>query len=726
MSSAKFASAQLQHQKFQSTAAANGDLQPLCVAASTRGRWWPISERRRHAAWRLAALCLILLMPHVARAAPIAQRTFDAIPVYTLQGDGVQSAFKGEWVDAYGIVTGVTLEGFYLQDPAGDGNDATSDGIYVYTRTALAVTPGQCVRVIRGYVDEFYEKTELSRIKSVQPSSECAATPLQPMVIEPPYLRSKPVDLFERVEGMVVELPSFAGVVHGPTKRFRSGEAEIAVIPEHLDLFVSGGRIFQSEPEEMAALIYVSSALGAELPDVNVGDRMVAVDGKGEPATVRAILDYNFGKYQLLLLPGQTLRVESRPVIPDLPRAPAPDEFTVCSFNLLALGRGTEQHPREEEYATELRRRAAVIAKTLHGCAIIGLQEAGEPQDVEHLAAFLRIVFGLPYAAIAVAGPGTRDLEFPLTNSFLVRTDRVEVADYQLRQSCSPQDYGVEDEPGTCPVGQYPLFDRPPLLADLRVTGDWEAPVSLRVINNHLKSKGGDETVNVVRRERQAVYVASLVQELVDADPDAHAMVVGDLNDFYDSVPVQALRAATEPDLVNLVEWLPPLDRYTYIYNGGSQALDHILVTPGLTGLIARVDAVHISADFATPLTTTNSLHHASDHDPLVAYVRPVGATSLGGNLSFPGIRVDILDEDRHILAAAFSDAQGDVRIWGITPGDYGIRLTLPPHIHAGLTEWQATLGAGYTELAWPEFQHSATRVASEAALLATEPFAHD
>jgi hypothetical protein len=311
-----------------------------------------------------------------------------------------------------------------------------------------------------------------------------------------------------------------------------------------------------------------------------------------------------------------------------------------------------------------------------------------------------------------------------LTNSFLVRTDQVQTLDFALPQACSPLDYEVQDEVGICPAGQYPLFDRPPLVVDLWVSGAWETPVRLRVIDNHLKSKGGDEAVNVVRRERQAAFVASLVQELLDGDPGAQAVVLGDLNDFYDSAPVQALRTGTEPDLVNLVEWLPPLDRYTYIFNGGSQALDHILVTPGLAGRIAEVDAVHSNADYATPHTASAvSLQHASDHDPLIAYLRPAGAASLGGNLTFPGIRVDLVDEGDHTVAVAFSDAHGDVRIWGVPPGDYRIRLALPAHIRADQSAWQVTLGPGYSELVWPPMHHRAAQIAADAALFVTQPF---
>ena len=50
-----------------------------------------------------------------------------------------------------GCVTGVTAEGFFLQDPAGDGDPATSDGIYVYRystwRNPRGLKPGDLVEI---------------------------------------------------------------------------------------------------------------------------------------------------------------------------------------------------------------------------------------------------------------------------------------------------------------------------------------------------------------------------------------------------------------------------------------------------------------------------------------------------------------------------------------------------------------------------------------------------
>jgi predicted extracellular nuclease len=85
--------------------------------------------------------------------------------------------------------------------------------------------------------------------------------------------------------------------------------------------------------------------------------------------------------------------------------------------------------------------------------------------------------------------------------------------------------------------------------------------------------------------------------------------VLGDLNDFYFSLPIKVLRGNI---MQNLIESLPIEERYTYIYEGNSQTLDHILITQGLIDSFLSLDVMHINSEF-------DYASHLSDHDPLVA-----------------------------------------------------------------------------------------------------------
>jgi predicted extracellular nuclease len=61
------------------------------------------------------------------------------------------------------------LKGFYLQDPTGDGNPATSDGLFVYVNNATmpaGVAVGNRITV-KGTVAEFSGLTELTNPSAV-------------------------------------------------------------------------------------------------------------------------------------------------------------------------------------------------------------------------------------------------------------------------------------------------------------------------------------------------------------------------------------------------------------------------------------------------------------------------------------------------------------------------------------------------------------------------------
>lgn len=85
-----------------------------------------------------------------------------AEPDYTaigeIQGTGATSPLAGQTVTARGVVTAVDGNGYYLQDTGengeGDGDDATSDGIFVFTGSALTVVQGMEIAVT-GTVSEF-------------------------------------------------------------------------------------------------------------------------------------------------------------------------------------------------------------------------------------------------------------------------------------------------------------------------------------------------------------------------------------------------------------------------------------------------------------------------------------------------------------------------------------------------------------------------------------------
>ena len=83
--------------------------------------------------------------------------------------------------------------------------------------------------------------------------------------------------------------------------------------------------------------------------------------------------------------------------------------------------------------------------------------------------------------------------------------------------------------------------------------------------------------------------------------------MLGDINDFEFSETVQILQGLQMLDLYYL---LPPNERYSYVFEGNSQALDHILVSLALLLPLPEYDSVHVNSEFkptSSPTTTRRS-----------------------------------------------------------------------------------------------------------------------
>jgi predicted extracellular nuclease len=65
---------------------------------------------------------------------------------------------------------------------------------------------------------------------------------------------------------------------------------------------------------------------------------------------------------------------------------------------------------------------------------------------------------------------------------------------------------------------------------------------------------------------------------------------------------------------------VPQNDRYSYIFQGNGQVLDHILVSEALMSPRPEFEPVHINSEF--------SAESESDHDPPLARLRVTGARS--------------------------------------------------------------------------------------------------
>ncbi len=168
---------------------------------------------------------------------PSALRTFDVCaqpytPISDIQGSGATVALTGT-ATTQGVVVGdyegasPALRGFFIQDPTGDGDPATSDGIFVFEGSnANTVSLGDVVRVT-GTAGENQGQSQIS----VGTIVKCGTGTVTPTDVTFPVALA---DFLEQYEGMLVRLPQTMYV----TEHFQLGRFGQVVLS-------SGGRLQQ-------------------------------------------------------------------------------------------------------------------------------------------------------------------------------------------------------------------------------------------------------------------------------------------------------------------------------------------------------------------------------------------------------------------------------------------------------------------------------------------------
>ena len=98
----------------------------------------------------------------------------------------------------------------------------------------------------------------------------------------------------------------------------------------------------------------------------------------------------------------------------------------------------------------------------------------------------------------------------------------------------------------------------------------------------------------------------------------------GDFNDFYFYRPMTTVTGYTLADgtarvggarFDNLTLTLPEAERYTYTFDGRSQAIDHVIANNLLSG-VATYDVVHLNTGYNALGTGPDASPRLSDHDP--------------------------------------------------------------------------------------------------------------
>ena len=355
-------------------------------------------------------------------------------------------------------------------------------------------------------------------------------------------------------------------------------------------------------------------------------------------ANVSGPLDFGSRAYTIYANP-----ITEAILIPEAPPAPARTdyEYTVATLNLLRLF----DEPALLDRLPRLRQYVQVQ---------LGLPDVIVVQEVDKLSTLERAADAIGSDYMAFLAPSNDPSG--ITSGFLARASRVAVD--SVAQLAKDHEYA----PGEL------THDRPPILLRASIAGQ---PVA--VMGVHMRSRLNLEDPRV--RAKRAAQFASVAEELALLPANIPVIVAGDWNSFANEINFRGF--------TNLTTTLSPAENYSYVFDGQTQTLDHILINQ--RNLLSRVHFGRGNADF--PAAT-----RLSDHDGVVAYLlsRPVllTAASIVNSASFyagalaPSTITTIFGQGN--FAARARIRLGGVAIQPLVAGGSQIVFMTPPTLPPG------------------------------------------
>lgn len=308
----------------------------------------------------------------------------------------------------------------------------------------------------------------------------------------------------------------------------------------------------------------------------------------------------------------------------------ADNKLTIASYNLENFSNN-----RTSTTDDKARKLARAIGVDMESPDIVGVTEvqdnngasAGDSkadQSYKRLIEAIKAAGGVEYQYVNIDPINNQDGGAPNANirvGFLYNPDRVKLKE-GIPTGDATTAVGYKNgqltlNPGRIdPTNAAFNSSRKPLAAQFEFQGE-----DVVVIANHWNSKSGDTPLfgsiqppqngSELQRKKIAQIVYEFVKDIKENNKDANIVSLGDFNDYQFS---EALKIHEGQIMTNMINKVDDSDRYTYVYQGNSQVLDHILVSNNLVNK-TEIDILHINADF------TDMAGRASDHDPVMVQI---------------------------------------------------------------------------------------------------------
>jgi predicted extracellular nuclease len=569
--------------------------------------------------------------------------TGGVLTIPQIQGSGATSPYNNTVQTTSGVITGKISTGFFIQDPNGDGDPTTSDGLFIYTTgasgnigDAVTVTGTITEYTAAGATRTYTEMTNVSGLRVTATGRNVTPTNI-----------AFPIDDLARYEGMLVrfttpltvngnyylgnrgELILSNGRREVPTNRFRPGTPEAIALQQANDknFIVLDDGIFTTP-----ATIPYLAADGTVRSGDTINDLTGVLDfgpmGGGGAVfklqpTVTPVISRTNPRLEAPVLASGNVKVASANVL---------NFFTTFTNGGDAWGRtgqgcvvGNSAPARgacrgAANLAEFVRQRDKIVnqLKAMDADAV-GLMEIQNNDDIAtaYLVDQLNLAIGSTTYAVVPKPPATG-------------TDAIRVAMIYKPSTLTLVGGALSDGDA--------INNRAPIAATFKAANGGK----FSLVVNHLKSKSSDGCpssgadadkkdgqgcFNGLRLQQATRLATYFVPQVVATSGDPDVIIVGDLNAHAFEDPIALL---TSSGLVNEIERFvrPRTQPYSYSFDAEAGYLDHALATAALDGQVVDVTEWHNNADEPvaidynlgdTPVDYyTNDAFRASDHDPVV------------------------------------------------------------------------------------------------------------
>ncbi len=580
----------------------------------------------------IGTCALAACVPGAMREKTTAPPHPDAVAIGSVQGRGATSPRVGQVVTVEGAVVGHYVGaagGWFVQD-GGDGDPATSDGLFVETGNR---DPKLQQRVrIRGRVVErdFGGRGTLTTLEPLQIDVIGRAAPLAATPAAPTFQ----TDEWERYEGMLLRID--APLTIASTRQLSASGVLVASFDGRsytpTEYAAAGSDAYRSAAESNARRrLILDDGLDAKDPPrvaympPSAGPQQAGVPRTGSIVrNATGVLDQR-GGYRLQLTEPVRLEAAPRPAPPKVD-----GNVSIASLNLENLfngdGKGggfpTQRGAKtSRQYAVQLSKLVATLrALNPDIAALMELENDGYGPDsaLAQLVAALNDGGGDWRYVETKRGPGSDDIRVGL----IYRSTRVEPV----------------GRPATLTTGPFASHSRAPLAQAFRAG---RGPVFV-VAANHFKSKSCSDAAgaDADQNDGQSCWNATRTRsaELLDrwlkADPTRSStpliVIAGDLNAYSQEDPLRRLKTLGWWDSFRAIRrdrrHFPGERPYSYIYDGQMGSLDHLLLSGAMAQRLKDAFFWHINSDEADNVGYQDDISaenaatpwRSSDHDPAI------------------------------------------------------------------------------------------------------------